>query len=217
MTAVDDRSQTVMGRVLLLLEPFRECETLTLTELAERAGFPRSSAHRLLSQLVEVGWLRRNGTAYRLGPKLVELGSEARRHDRMYQAAAPTMYQLRKRTGMAVQLAVLDGDDLLFLEVIGGRWAASVLCGRVGQRLPAPGTVEGAALLALRDGSGSTLRDRVVRGRAGERVRCVALAFEAGRQEAAALSLAGPAGRTPEGAVRDLAAAADVVISRLAA
>ncbi|WP_157105914.1 IclR family transcriptional regulator [Nocardia sienata] len=217
MTAVDNRSQTVMGRVLLLLEPFRECETLTLTELAERAGFPRSSAHRLLSQLVEVGWLGRNGTAYHLGPKLVELGSEARRHDRIYRAAAPTMYQLRKRTGMTVQLTVLDGDELLFLELIGGRWAASALCARVGQRLPARGTVEGAALLALRDGCGPVVRDSVIRGRAGEWVRCVALAFDAGWQEAAALSLAGPAGRTPEGAVHDLAVAADMVVSQLSA
>lgn len=215
VTAVDDRSQTVMGRVLLLLEPFRDREALTLTELADRAGFPRSSAHRLLAQLVEVGWLRRNGTAYHLGPKLVELGAEARRHDRIYRAAAPAMYRLHKGTGMAAQLTVLDGDDLLYLEIIGGRWAASALCARVGQRLPAREAAEGVALLALRDGCGSAIRDLVVRGRAGERVHCVALAFEAGRQEVAALSLAGPAGRTPEGVAHDLVSAADVVISQL--
>lgn len=216
MTAVADRPQTVMGRVLLLLEPFRECDSLTLTELAERAGFPRSSTHRMLSQLVEVGWLRRNGTAYHLGPKMVELGSEARNHDRIYRAAAPAMYQLHKRTRMAVHLTVLEGEDLLFLEKIGGRWAAAALRTRVGQRYPARKTVDGAALLALRDGRGSAPREHVVQGGSGERVHCVTIAFDAGRREIAALSLSGLAGRMPDGAVRDLGQAVDLVASKLA-
>lgn len=218
MTAVADRPQTVMGRVLLLLEPFREFDSLTLTELAERAGFPRSSTHRMLSQLVEVGWLRRSGTAYHLGPKMVELGSEARNHDRIYRVAAPTIYQLHKRTRMAVHLTVLEGDDLLFLEKIGGRWAASALRTRVGQRYPARETVDGAALLAVRDdGRGPVLRECVVRSGSGEQVRCVTVAFEAGRGEIAALSLSGPVGRMPDGVVRDLALAVDLVASKLSA
>lgn len=215
MTAVDNRPQTVMGRVLLLLEPFRECESLTLTELADRAGFPRSSAHRMLSQLVEVGWLRRNGTAYRLGPKLAELGSEARAHDRIYRAAATTMYKLHKCTGMAVQLSVLEGDDLLFLEKIGGRWADAALRTRVGQRIPVRGTVEGAAMSALRHGRGPSARERMVCGPTGEQVCCIAIAFDAGRHELAALSLTGGVERMSEDAVRELALAADHVASKL--
>ncbi|MBF6354994.1 helix-turn-helix domain-containing protein [Nocardia higoensis] len=216
MTAVADRSQTVMGRVLLLLEPFRERDGLTLTELAERAGFPRSSAHRMLSQLVDVGWLRRNGTSYHLGPKMVELGSEARAHDRIYRAAAPLMYRLHKRTGMAVRLIVLEGDELLVLEQIGGRWAAAALRTRPGQRRRAQGAVEGAALLAVRAGRGPVLRECVVPGGSGGQVRCLTVGFEAGRDEIAALSLSGPAGRKLDGAVRDLASAVDSLASELA-
>lgn len=215
MTAVDNRPQTVMGRVLSLLEPFREYESLTLTELADRAGFPRSSAHRMLSQLVAVGWLRRDGTAYRLGPKLAELGSEARAHDRIYRAAAATMYTLRKRTGMAVQLSVLEGGDLLFLEKIGGRWADAALRTRVGQRIPVRETVEGVAISALCHGGGPVVREHMVRGPAGERACCIAIAFDAGRHELAALSLTGSVGRIPAGAARELALAADCVASKL--
>lgn len=215
-TTDDDRPQTVMGRVLVLLEPFRESGGLTLTELADRTGFPRSSTHRLLLQLVKVGWLRRSGTTYQLGPKMMELGSLAQNHDRIYRAAVSAMYQLYRRTGMAVHLTVLEGDDLLCLEKIGGRWAG-VLRTRVGQRRPARETAEGAALLALRDGYGSVVQECIVGCGAGEQVRCVAVAFDAGHGEIAALSLAGPAGRTPEGADRDLIRVAGLVAAALSA
>ncbi len=217
MTPTDDeRPQTVMGRVLLLLEPFRDSDNLTLTELAERTGFPRSSTHRMLLQLVEVGWIHRTGTTYHLGPKLAELGSLAQSHDQIHQAALASMYQLHKRTRMAVHLAVLDGDDLLYLEKVGGRWAAT-LPTNVGQRRPAHETVEGAALLAHRDSQEPGAAERILDGAAGEQVHCVAIAFAAPNGEIAALSLTGPAGRTPESAHRDLVMATDLVVSKLSA
>lgn len=217
MTTTDeDRPQTVMGRVLVLLEPFRESGSLTLTELAERTGFPRSSTHRMLLQLVEVGWLRRSGTTYHLGPKMMELGSLAQNHDRVYRAAVSAMYQLHKRTGMVVHLTVLEGDELLCLEKIGGRWAA-MLPTHVGQRRPAGETVEGAALLALRDGHMPAVRERVVECGAGERVRCLAVAFDAGRPEIAALSLTAPLGWAPEGVDRELVEVAGLVAAELTA
>ena len=212
-----ERPQTVMGRVLLLLEPFREADSLTLTELAERTGFPRSSTHRMLLQLVEVGWIRRSGTSYHLGPKLTELGSLAQGHDRIHQAARASMYQLHKSTRMAVHLAVLEGDDLLYLEKVGGRWASSALPTHVGQRRPAPEAVEGLALLAYRDGREPALEELVFDGLGGEQVHCLAVAFDAQNGEIAALSLTGPVGRTPEGAARALALAAELVASALSA
>jgi len=212
---VADRPHTVMGRVLLLLEPFRERDSLTLTELADRAGFPRSSTHRMLSQLVEVGWLRRDGTSYHLGPKMVELGSGARDRDRIHRAAAPAMYHLHKRTGMAVHLTVLDGADVLVLEKVGGRWAAAALHTRSGQRRPAREAAEGAALLAVRAGRGRILRECLVPGGSGQSVRCVTVAFDAGCGEIAALSVSGPAGQALGGAVRDLALVVDRVVAQL--
>lgn len=217
MTTIDEgRPQTVMGRVLVLLEPFREAGSLTLTELAEHTGFPRSSTHRMLLQLVEVGWLRRSGTTYQLGPKMMELGSLAQDHDRVYRAAVSAMYRLHKRTGMVVHLTVLEGDELLCLEKVGGRWAA-MLPTYVGQRRPAGETVEGAALLALRDGYGPAVRERVVECGAGGRVRCLAVAFDAGRPEIAALSLAAPLGWAPERVDRELVEAAGLVAAELTA
>lgn len=213
MSDVLDSPSSVMGRVSLLLEPFRDTEGLTLTELCRRTGFPRSSAHRMLLQLVRVGWMRRSGTTYHLGPKIVELGALAQAHDRIHSAALPAMYDLHRDTGLIVHLTVLDGDDLVYLEKVSGMRVADSSC--AGQRRPAEETVAGLALLARRDGtppaseagSGCSLIDGVAQG--GTCFRHVVAAFAAGDGEIAALSLAGPADAIPEDAALRVRRAAD--------
>ncbi|HET8994583.1 MAG TPA: helix-turn-helix domain-containing protein [Rhodococcus sp. (in: high G+C Gram-positive bacteria)] len=209
MTTALEGPQTVMGRVTALLEPFRDTEGLTLSELARRTGFPRSSAHRMLLQLVKVDLVRRNGTTYYLGPKLVELGALAVAHDRVHRATLPAMYDLRRDTGLVVHLAVLESDSLLYLEKIGGRWSTN-LHTRTGERRPAAETVEGAAALAFRGGN-----DGVADG--GSHIRCVAAAFDAGYGEIAVLSLTGPREQVSDDLDRRVREAACAVSARIAA
>ncbi|TCN50759.1 DNA-binding IclR family transcriptional regulator [Rhodococcus sp. SMB37] len=209
MTTALDGPHSVMGRVTALLEPFRDAEGLTLSELARRTGFPRSSAHRMLLQLVKVDLVRRNGTTYHLGPKLVELGALAVAHDRVHRAALPAMYDLRRDTGLVAHLAVLEGDSLLYLEKIGGRWSTS-LHTRTGERRPAAETVEGAAALAFCEGN-----DGIAVG--GDNIRCVAAAFNAGHGEIAVLSLTGPREHVPDDVGRRVHAAAHAVAAQIAA
>lgn len=214
MTATNDR-QSVMGRALLMLEPFRQSDGLTLTEIAEHTGFPRSSTHRMLVQLVEVGWIRRSGTTYHLGPKLMELGSLAQTHDRVHQAAQASMYRLHRRSGAVVHLAVLQGEELLYLEKIGGQWATA-LCTHIGQRRPTHETAEGAALVAQRDGYATTVHERIHVRSAGDRIHCLAAAFDAGRGEVGAISLTSPAGKMAKGASQALRLVTDMMASKLA-
>ncbi|MGN5236590.1 MULTISPECIES: helix-turn-helix domain-containing protein [unclassified Rhodococcus (in: high G+C Gram-positive bacteria)] len=207
MTIASENPNTVMGRVTALLEPFRDTAGLTLTELARRTGFPRSSTHRMLLQLVQVGLVHRNGTTYSLGPKLLELGASARDHDRVHQAALPTLYSLRRDTGLVVHLAVLEGESLLYLEKIGGRWSTDLRT-RAGERRLARETIEGAAMLAFRESA-----DRTVTC-GGDRICCAAAAFDSGRGEIAALSVAGPREHAPADLVQRVRDAADTVSAR---
>ncbi|MBM9458341.1 helix-turn-helix domain-containing protein [Nocardioides sp. zg-536] len=208
MTVTDDnRPQSVMGRALLLMEPFREADGLTLTDLARAAGLPRSSTHRMLLQLVEVGWLHRRGTTYHLGHKLMELGSLAQRHDRIHRACIGAVHQLHRHTGAAVHLTVLVEDELLCLEKVGGRWAES-LGTYVGQRLPAGEGPWGAALLAHRAGTTYAVHEHDLNDPAGRPFRHLSLAFDAGQGERAALSLTHPGEQMPAGSTAALTHAA---------
>lgn len=138
-----------LDRLTLVLDAFNGHESLGLTDIVARTGLPRSSAHRMLDRLVYLRWLQRQGRHYRLGIRLVELGSLAVHQDRVHAAAAEHLHHLYRATGMVVHLAVLDGDDVVYLDKIGGRLAAQVPT-RVGGRLPADRTALGKALLAYR-------------------------------------------------------------------
>lgn len=147
MSGDENSAVAVIDRVSILLDAFNDCERLTLSELSRRTGFPRSSTHRMLVQLVRVQWVRRRGHAYELGMKMFELGSLALHHDSVHRAALPVMHQLQSTTGLVVHLAVLDGSDVLYLEKIGSRFTMS-LPSRVGGRQLAIHTALGKAILA---------------------------------------------------------------------
>lgn len=121
---------------------------LTLTQVALVTGLPQASVHRTLEQLVALDWLRREGMRYRLGMRMVELGSAAVNDDALRLAALPSLRWLHQQTGCIVQLGVLDGDDVVYLERIGGE-SVSAIKTRAGSRMPARQSTIGTALLAL--------------------------------------------------------------------
>ncbi|MFD4407495.1 IclR family transcriptional regulator [Nocardia sp. NPDC058499] len=143
----------ILDRISLVLDAFDGRESLALAEVVLRTGLPRSSAHRMLDRLVQLRWLRREGRSYSLGIRLVELGSLAVHQDRVHAASGEHLHHLYRATGLVVHLAVLDGDDVVYLDKIGGRLAAHVPT-RVGGRRPASSTALGKALLAFNGGRG---------------------------------------------------------------
>lgn len=143
----DSIPTAVLERVSLVLDTFDGPGRLTLSQVVERTGLPRSSAHRMLERFVGMRWLRRDGRVYELGPRLMELGSIAVHQNRLHGAAAPILQELHRVTGYVVHLGVLDGSDVLYLDKVGGRLAAN-LPTRVGSRYPARSSAIGKALLA---------------------------------------------------------------------
>lgn len=140
----------VIDRISLVLDAFDGPGRLTLAQIVRRTGLPRSSAHRMLERLVQLRWLRRSGRDYELGMRLVELGSLAVHQDRVHSAAIPVLHELHRATGLVVHLAVLEGDDVVYLEKVGDRMATAIPT-RVGGRYPAHCTAVGKALLAARN------------------------------------------------------------------
>lgn len=67
MALDDEFSNAFIARVAGLLDEFHTGDRLTLSELSTRTGLPRSSTHRLLTQLVEHGWVSKRGKTYALG------------------------------------------------------------------------------------------------------------------------------------------------------
>ncbi len=94
MTAADVRGAAV--RTLRLLQCLAEGEReFSLKELAERAGFAPSTAHRLLSVWVRNGLVERAGSkAYRLGPEIFRLASRVLEKFDIQRLARPCLEEL---------------------------------------------------------------------------------------------------------------------------
>ncbi|SMD27291.1 IclR family transcriptional regulator [Kibdelosporangium aridum] len=142
-----DTPTAMIDRVASLLEVFDGHHRLTLAQISRRAHLPRSSAHRILQRLVELGWVERQGFQYTLGIRMFELGSQVVRRDRVHQAALPFMHGLHHSTGLTAHLSVLVSSDVLHLERI-GHWPEQEQGWRLGARQPAVHSAAGRALLA---------------------------------------------------------------------
>ncbi|WP_157155100.1 IclR family transcriptional regulator [Diaminobutyricimonas sp. LJ205] len=144
--------ESVLARAMRMLRAFdADHDRLTVAELAQRAGLPLSTAHRMATDLAEQGALSRTPDGrYTIGTALWELGELAPVSLRLRNLAMPHLMSLYDATGENVHLAVLDGYETLYLERITGPRAIRLLS-RVGGRHPLHTTGVGKALLTTRD------------------------------------------------------------------
>lgn len=118
-----------------------------LAELAQRLNLTRSTTHRLAAALVDRSYLTfvpRQG--YSLGPKLLELGYQARQQMDIPRIARPHLEELAAKSEDTVHLGVLDGAMALYLDKIAGQRRVNI-SSRIGERQPLTTTGLGKALL----------------------------------------------------------------------
>ena len=151
---MSEAPSSMVDRVVLILSIFERssAEALTAGQISVRSGIPRSSVQRILQQLVSARWLKRHEDGYALGLRMFEIGSLVAHRSRITRAARPFIHELAERTGQVVHLAVLDQQDVVYLDKVASAFAdrafADTLPSRVGGRLPAHCTAVGKALLA---------------------------------------------------------------------
>jgi DNA-binding IclR family transcriptional regulator len=156
---MDAPDRSVADRLLHVLGAFDERHReLTLSAIATRTGLPLTTAHRMVKRLADWGALERGeGGAYHIGLRLWEVATLAPRGLGLRQAALPFMEDLYETTHENVQLAVLDGTDTVYIELISGR-SAVIVRTRVGSRWPLHATGVGLVLLAY---SAPELQERI--------------------------------------------------------
>ncbi|SCG78036.1 IclR family transcriptional regulator [Micromonospora inositola] len=153
-TRVDDRAEPLgsVEKALIVLDAFRTgYPVIGLSEIARRTGLAKTTALRLLTSLEESGYLKRVGTQYRLDWRVLELGRGAMHCEPggLRDIALPYLSELHVESGSTVNLAVLDGPDVLYLIRI-HRGGSMKLPGGIGARVPATCTALGKAILAFR-------------------------------------------------------------------
>jgi DNA-binding IclR family transcriptional regulator len=123
-----------------------------VTHIAELANLPKSTTHRVLAVLIDEGLVSRSDQRYRLGPGWFELQSALSSSEwhRIVRQARRPLASLFETTEATIHFAVLDGEEVLYLEKLTGRHGTMVPT-RVGERKPALCTALGKSLVAHAD------------------------------------------------------------------
>lgn len=132
-----------------VLKEFAGHRELGVTELSRRLGIGKSTAHRLVHTLAAERLLEQDPDtgAYRLSLTMYELGTSVYLHVDLHEACTPVLERLRNATEETVQVAVLDGREVVYVE---RRESPKTLrlFGRIGHRNHAHCTSTGKLLLA---------------------------------------------------------------------
>jgi DNA-binding IclR family transcriptional regulator len=125
---------------------------LGVTEVAARLDMEKSTAFRLLNSLWLRGYVRKDPESHRYfnGFRLFEMGNNVVKNMGLKEQAFPFLQELSKRTNEAVNLAIRDGKDVVYIDKIESQATIKVDL-HVGKRMPMYCTGLGKALLAFMD------------------------------------------------------------------
>jgi IclR family transcriptional regulator, acetate operon repressor len=124
---------------------------LGVTEVADRAGLPKSTAARLLATLVGEGAVEQvpGDTSYRLGPRLITLSAGFSLARSLAAIARPMLTDLAEASGEAAGLAMPDGDLVHYIDQVDTVQPVLVR-DWTGARAPLHAVSSGQVLLAFR-------------------------------------------------------------------
>jgi IclR family transcriptional regulator, acetate operon repressor len=235
-----------LERAFTLLELMAEDGgEVPLSRLAVGSGLPLSTTHRLVRTLVARGYVRQlPSRRYVLGPRLIHLGESSSRA--LGHWAQPHLTDLVDGTGETANMAMLDGDRVVYVAQVPSRHSMRMFT-EVGRRVYLHCTGVGKALLAqlpretareIVERAGMPRRtprtitdpdelmeelDRISRkgyavddGEQEAGVRCVAVPVLGGPGQTA-LSVSGPAGRVTMDSVPQVAELLRATAAELAA
>lgn len=119
---------------------------VSLSDLSESSGLPLPTIHRIMRTLVGTGYARQQPSRrYALGPRLIRLGETASRT--LGTWARPYLAELAEATGETANMAVLDGEQVVYVAQVPSRHAMRMFT-EVGRRVDAHTTAVGKAVLA---------------------------------------------------------------------
>ena len=135
---------------LQVLEFLSEASEAGVSDIGRAIGLAPSTTHRLLAALSSREFLQQNPKSkkYQLGIKIFQLGSSVANRFSIRNAALANMEKLAADSGETVNLGILSGTEIVYLEKILNDDPIRVEL-QVGHSVPAHCTAMGKAMLAF--------------------------------------------------------------------
>lgn len=156
-------STSASSRSLAMLAVLARAErALSLAELAAPLGLPKATAHRIVEQLVQGGFLTRDTEerTYTTGPALHRLAFDTLNHGVPRGLRHAVLGELVDRIGETCNFTTLDGAQVLYLDRVEAAWPLRLTLD-VGSRVPLHCTASGKLFLAH---LGEDARERLIAG-----------------------------------------------------
>ena len=152
-------------KVFAVLETLAAERRASLAEIAQKAMTSKTTAHRLLQTLVDLGYAEQEPETekYALTLKLFSLGARTLRgQEDILRAADREMGRISRATGEAVNLGIMDSREqrVVYIHKYDSAYSLS-MHSTLGRRNPLHSTSLGKALLAWR--SESEIEERLAR------------------------------------------------------
>lgn len=144
----DDHTMQSIERTFAVLRALAESgASAGVSEVARRTGLAKSTTSRILSSLDELGMVDRLDDRYVIGHGLAALSAHANPAGSLRDVARPYLTDLADTLGESVALAVLDGDESVYIDTA---VAESMVQVRdwTGERFPVHITSAGQVLMA---------------------------------------------------------------------
>ena len=138
-----------LEKALGLLKSLSDHDGLTLTELSEKSALPPSTTHRLLSTLAghDLVTIDEPSQKWSIGIEALRIGMAFQRRNNILLAGRPVMTDLMEATGETVNMAMLDGFEVVFVSQVECHEPIRAFFG-IGQRRASHASGIGKALLA---------------------------------------------------------------------
>ena len=128
-------------------------EAMSLKEISEKTGLHPSTTHRILNDLATGRFIDRpQPGSYRLGMRLLELGSLVKGRLNVREAAHEAMHALHRLTGQTVNLSVQQGDEIIYIDRAWSERSGMQVVRAIGGRAPLHLTSNGKLFLSAADG-----------------------------------------------------------------
>ncbi len=146
-----DYSIQALQRGMKVLDALLESRTpLSLEQICAYTELPKSTAFRVIVNLLRGHYLTETENGYWLGLKMLRFGALVEEKLDLTQQARPFLLQLRDQANETVHLAVLDDDlRVVYLEKLPTQHAVGLMMSRIGSTAPMHGTALGKAMAAF--------------------------------------------------------------------
>lgn len=156
--AVSEHRVPAIERAVEVLDALAREPGVSITQLSDRLGIPRSTVYRILNSLEPASVVTKEGEGYSVGPKLIQWANAVTRGADLVSLARPHLERLANEETATVKLSTLDGDMALVVAVAESPRQYSIST-QVGSRFPLHAGAASKILLAY---ATEELRERLL-------------------------------------------------------